>query len=116
MIDGRTCRAARGFLDWTSRTLAAKSGVPVSRIFELERNRPIGEAHRRALESAFLQHGVLIAYDGTRPVGIRDAPGLEHAIAMRGATSALDGLAGASRAALEADGDTVPRHGSDTSS
>jgi hypothetical protein len=70
MIDGRSCRAARGFLDWTSRTLSAKSGVPVSRIFEIERDRPIGEDHARRLEAAFLRHGVAVVPDGIRATGM----------------------------------------------
>lgn len=71
MIDGRTCRAARGFLAWTSRHLAVRSGVPVSRIFEFERDRPIDAAHRDCLEATFLRHGVAVIVDGQMAAGIR---------------------------------------------
>ena len=71
MIDAPTCRAARAFLNWTARNLSAKSGVPMSRIFALERDRPIDEPDRIALETAFRSHGVAIDDDGTRATGIR---------------------------------------------
>ncbi|MBB4000552.1 hypothetical protein [Aureimonas pseudogalii] len=71
MIDAPTCRAARAFLNWTARNLAAKSGVPMSKIFDLERNRPIDEPDRIALEAAFRTHGVVIDDDGTRATGVR---------------------------------------------
>lgn len=73
MIDGRICRAARGYLNWTSRNLSSKSGVPVSRIFEFERDRPIPLAHCRALETVFSQHGIEIVTDGSRATGIRES-------------------------------------------
>jgi hypothetical protein len=71
LIDGRTCRAARGFLAWTARYLSTRSGVPISRIFEFERDRPIGEDDRQSLEATFLRHGVMVTGDGRRANGVR---------------------------------------------
>ncbi|WP_062015037.1 hypothetical protein [Aureimonas sp. AU4] len=71
MIDGRTCRAARGFLAWTARYLSSRSGVPISRIFEFERDRPIEEGYRQSLEATFLRHGVAVTGDGRQTTGIR---------------------------------------------
>jgi hypothetical protein len=73
MIDAPTCRAARAFLNWTARNLSAKSGVPMSKIFALERDRPMEAPDRIALEAAFRNHGVAIDDDGTRATGIRIA-------------------------------------------
>lgn len=76
-MDGAICRAARGFLNWTSRRLSVESGVSVSRIFEVERDRPI-EAHLvRSLEAAFARFGVVAMRTDGGVVGLVLSPSTE---------------------------------------
>lgn len=70
-LDGRSCRAARALLNWSSRRLATQSGVSVQAISDLERDRPVRERDRKGLEEAFREAGVLVLVEDKQPVGIR---------------------------------------------
>jgi len=70
-MDGSICRAARGYLNWTSRRLSMESGVPVSRIFEVERDRPIDANMVRSLEETFARFSVVPMRQDGELVGIR---------------------------------------------
>lgn len=73
------CRAARGWLDWSQRDLAAKAGVSGSTLRDFETGRRIPmpnnlRALRRALEDA----GIEFLFTGDVPLGIT-ARGLDNA-------------------------------------
>jgi transcriptional regulator with XRE-family HTH domain len=62
------CRAARGWLGWSQRELATRSGVAVNTVYEFETGRrtPIANnvaAMRRAIEAAGIR--VVFDQDGT---------------------------------------------------
>ncbi|WAJ29625.1 hypothetical protein [Antarcticirhabdus aurantiaca] len=72
MIDSRTCRAARGFLNWSTRRLAIQADVPVARILDLEGDRPIEAPWLRRLAETFASHGVAPIVENGRLVGVRE--------------------------------------------
>ncbi len=80
MIDGRTCRAARGFLNWSTRRLAIQADVPVARILDLEGERSIEAPWLRRLAETFASHGVAPIVENGRLVGVREAENRAEAV------------------------------------
>jgi transcriptional regulator with XRE-family HTH domain len=72
MIDAMQCRAARGLLDWTVPTLAARSNISASTIFGFEGQlrRPT-RANLEALQRAFELAGVELISGNNRGQGVR---------------------------------------------
>ena len=72
-LDGRTCRAARAFLNWSSRHLSLEAKVPVAAILNFERGRPIERHWAQKLAEAFGEAGVEIIEGSGRAIGVREA-------------------------------------------
>lgn len=70
-IEGRTCRAARAFLNWSTRRLATRSGVSVRVILDLERDRGAPNGDLLRLEHTFRDAGLLVLAQGERGIGVR---------------------------------------------
>jgi transcriptional regulator with XRE-family HTH domain len=80
-LDGRTCRAARAFLNWSSRQLSIEAKVSVASIYDLERGRPVDRRSAQMLALAFADAGVEIIERGGRAIGVRESEtaSAEHA-------------------------------------